>query len=250
MKLASKIFRSDKWYVTSPFGYRKPIKTNAGITSSFHNGCDYGTSGQKWAQYAIEEGYILNCGVANDGAKYIWVNYPRIGIKLLHYHLDSICIKSGQNVKEGTLLGYTGQTGMATGIHLHLGMKKSNGGNYLDPHSYDYQENKMNFHNSIENTSELVDEIIAGKWGNGAERIKLLTDAGYDAKKIQEEVNKAINNNYKNSETKYVVQKGDTLSSIAEIYNTTYQKIYQKNKNIIGDNPDIIKPGQILYIDL
>ena len=48
--------------------------------------------------------------------------------------------------------------------------------------------------------------------------------------------------------TTYVVKKGDTLSSIASKYNTTWQAIYNKNKNVIGNNPNIIKPGQVLMI--
>ena len=48
--------------------------------------------------------------------------------------------------------------------------------------------------------------------------------------------------------TTYIVKKGDTLSSIAKRYNTTWQTIYNKNKSIIGNNPDIIKPGQVLTI--
>ena len=48
--------------------------------------------------------------------------------------------------------------------------------------------------------------------------------------------------------TTYIVKKGDTLSSIAKKYNTTWQKIYDKNKNIIGNNPNKIYPGQILTI--
>lgn len=52
----------------------------------------------------------------------------------------------------------------------------------------------------------------------------------------------------KPKETIYVVQKGDTLTSIAKKYNTTWQKIYAKNKFIIGNNPNIIKIGQKLTI--
>ena len=48
--------------------------------------------------------------------------------------------------------------------------------------------------------------------------------------------------------TNYVVKKGDTLSSIASRYKTSCKKIYEKNKNIIGKNPDKIKPGQVLSI--
>lgn len=57
--------------------------------------------------------------------------------------------------------------------------------------------------------------------------------------------------NYNNSNIKpntYVVKKGDTLSKIAEKYSTNWKKIYEKNKDIIGDNPNLIKPGQILQL--
>lgn len=46
----------------------------------------------------------------------------------------------------------------------------------------------------------------------------------------------------------YTVKKGDTLSGIASKYRTTWQKIYDKNKDVIGDNPNLIKPGQVLKI--
>lgn len=48
--------------------------------------------------------------------------------------------------------------------------------------------------------------------------------------------------------TTYIVKKGDTLSSIAKKYNTTWQAIYNNNKSVIGSNPDIIRPGQVLII--
>lgn len=48
--------------------------------------------------------------------------------------------------------------------------------------------------------------------------------------------------------TTYVVKKGDTLSGIASKYKTTWQKLYEKNKNVIGSNPDKIYPGQVLTI--
>lgn len=50
---------------------------------------------------------------------------------------------------------------------------------------------------------------------------------------------------------KHVVVSGDTLSTIAKkYYNDTgkYLKIYEANKDMIGDNPDMIKPGMELII--
>ena len=42
-------------------------------------------------------------------------------------------------------------------------------------------------------TSEIAKEVIQGKWGNGAERKKALTDSGYDYDTIQNEVNRILN---------------------------------------------------------
>ncbi len=136
------IFHNAKHYVTSEFGPRKTISTAAGNTSTYHYGTDYGTSGKKLTQYAIEEGTILSCGTASDGAKYVWVSYPRLNVKMLHYHLDSIKVKTGQKVTADTALGTTGKTGKSTGVHLHLGIKKLSGGGYIDPEAWSKNEYK------------------------------------------------------------------------------------------------------------
>ena len=109
MSTISNLIFKDKYnYVTSPYGKRRSFGTSAGVTSTFHYGTDYGTNGKNLPQYAIEDGTVLSCGTASDGAKYIWVSYPRTGKKLLHYHLSEICVKKGQSVVKGTLLGKRG----------------------------------------------------------------------------------------------------------------------------------------------
>ncbi len=50
-----------------------------------------------------------------------------------------------------------------------------------------------------------------------------------------------------NSKT-YTVKSGDTLSGIASKFGTTWQKLYNDNKTVIGSNPNLIKPGQVLII--
>lgn len=169
MKLAEKIFKRKDFYVTSAFGYRKDPINGA---TKFHSGCDYGTNVEKWKQYAIENGSVISCGIASDGAKYVWVKYPRLNIKLLHYHLDSISVKAGQAVNENTILGYTGKTGRATGIHLHLGMKYLNKDSYVDPHAYNYEEAK-----SVDgDIDDLANRVIKGEFGNGQDRKNALGD--------------------------------------------------------------------------
>lgn len=40
--------------------------------------------------------------------------------------------------------------------------------------------------------TEIANEVIAGKWGNGSKRKKRLTEAGYDYKKVQTKVNELL----------------------------------------------------------
>ena len=46
----------------------------------------------------------------------------------------------------------------------------------------------------------------------------------------------------------YIVKSGDNLSKIALKYHTTWQQLYENNKDIIGDNPNLIYPQQTLVI--
>ncbi|WP_460064043.1 LysM peptidoglycan-binding domain-containing protein [Streptomyces sp. YKOK-I1] len=44
----------------------------------------------------------------------------------------------------------------------------------------------------------------------------------------------------------YTVRTGDTLSTIAAAHNTTWQRLYAANRTVIGNDPDLILPGQRL----
>lgn len=149
MKLAERTFRRKDYVLTSKFGYRKVINTSAGATNSFHSGADYGTHGEKWAQYALEDGIVSSVYTDSYGAKCVVIDYVRIGKKLYYCHLDKICVKKNQKVNHDTILGYTGATGRANGIHLHLCLKNINGKDFLDPEKYDYIEAKKTSNNFL-----------------------------------------------------------------------------------------------------
>ena len=116
----------------------------------------------------------------------------------------------------------------------------------LEEAGYDYDkvQDKVNSILSIPKKSieTLAREVIEGKWGNGTERKNKLEKAGYDYNKVQDKVNELLES--KNSKT-YTVKAGDTLSEIAEKYNTTVSKIVKDN-NI--ENANLIYPGQKLKI--
>lgn len=135
---------------------------------------------------------------------------------------------------------------MATGIHLHLGMKNSNGGDYEDPHNYDYQLNNINHSETSKmDLIKIAYEVIAGKYGNGKTRIDKLTNMGYNASDVQKIVNEIKNKELKRTNF-YIVKKDDTLIKIAKKFGTTWEKLYELNRDIIGNDPDLIKIGQIL----
>jgi nucleoid-associated protein YgaU len=46
----------------------------------------------------------------------------------------------------------------------------------------------------------------------------------------------------------YTVKSGDTLSEIGQKHGVAWRKIYEANKDVIGENPDKIHPGQTLRI--
>ena len=46
----------------------------------------------------------------------------------------------------------------------------------------------------------------------------------------------------------YTVKSGDSLSKIGQRHGVAWREIYEANRDVIGDNPDKIMPGQTLRI--
>ena len=90
---------------------------------------------------------------------------------------------------------------------------------------------------------EIANEVINCAWGNGEDRKKRLTDAGYNYTVVQAIVNKKMA--ARNQSVYYVVKSGDTLSGIASKYGTTYQQLAKINGIA---NPNKIYPGQKIRV--
>lgn len=86
-------------------------------------------------------------------------------------------------------------------------------------------------------TDTIAKEVIAGKWGNGEDRKKRLTEAGYDYHTIQHRVNEMLSGGNTSTPVYYTIQRGDTLSGIAKKYGTTVNQLAKwnniKNVNLI-----------------
>ncbi|MEI7765716.1 MAG: peptidoglycan DD-metalloendopeptidase family protein [bacterium] len=102
-------------YITSPFGTR---------WGAFHAGVDFRASVGTQVM-AMADGVIsgsgntdLTCAGASFG-KFILIKYDN-GLASTYGHLSLISVSSGQRVKRGEVVGYSGNTGYSTGPHLHV----------------------------------------------------------------------------------------------------------------------------------
>lgn len=90
--------------------------------------------------------------------------------------------------------------------------------------------------------AELAEEVLGGKWGNGDDRKNRLTDAGYDYEAVQNAVNKKLE---AKREEWYTIKTGETLTKIAEKFDTTVSALVKLNGI---KNPDLIYAGHKIRI--
>ena len=117
----------------------------------------------------------------------------------------------------------------------------------LEEAGYDYNavQNRVNEILSKQNKksiTEVAKDVINGKYGNGEERKKKLETEGYDYDTVQSKVNQLLGVEVTKT---YTVKSGDTLSEIANKYNTTVEKLVKDN-NI--QNANLIYVGQKIVI--
>lgn len=295
--------KASKLTVTSAFGPRTYTYQGRKI-SDYHKGIDL-IGGSEIV--AFDDGVVT--ATCNSGVQYGQACYVRIkhssGWQTLYYHLKSgsVCVSVGQTVKRGQKLGIMGATGQATGVHLHFQIDKGSSATAINPYDYVFNGKELGGSSSSSKKSneEVAREVIRGDWGNGDERKRRLSEAGYDyssvqsivnqilsgnapkptPKKINEELaNEVINGNWGNGDERkrrlteagydysaiqsivnqklgskpakqtvyHIVVRGDTLWGIAKRYygnGNRYPEIAKAN-NIA--NPDIIHVGQKLLI--
>ncbi len=100
-----------------------------------HMGTDYAAP-EGAPVWAAADGTITFRG-RRGGAGNMVIMRHEGGLTTLYMHLSKFARgqKVGQRVKQKTVIGYVGSTGLATGPHLHFGVRK--GGRYVDPRSID-----------------------------------------------------------------------------------------------------------------
>ncbi len=91
--------------------------SNGSSSTSLHYGIDYGVP-KGTPVYACGTGkVVLVENRISSGNSIVIEHLP--GLYSLYYHLDSMSVVEGQMVKQGEKIGLSGDTGLATGPHLH-----------------------------------------------------------------------------------------------------------------------------------
>jgi murein DD-endopeptidase MepM/ murein hydrolase activator NlpD len=125
------------------FFLKSPLKFEPRITSRFstsrlhpilgyaraHNGVDYyAPAGAPVG--SVAPGVVTMAGWTGGGGRTVKVRHPN-GYETEYLHLSAISVRAGARISQGELVGRVGKTGLATGVHLHYGMKKN--GRYVNP---------------------------------------------------------------------------------------------------------------------
>ena len=125
---------SDIKYISSYFGYRPdPIYKIV----KFHSGIDFSATLGAEA-YATGDGVVAK--VENNEWGYgnmVTIDHG-FGYKTRYAHLQKAMVKKGQKVKRGQLVGLIGNTGKATGVHLHYEVMKND--IQIDPIHFFYND--------------------------------------------------------------------------------------------------------------
>ena len=116
-----------QYFGTTAFSTQNPQVYNGGG----HNAVDFGVPIGTPVQSALA-GTVLDTGNTDSApgcysfGKWVVVKHAN-GLATLYAHLSNIQVSAGQAVSTGTVLGYSGMTGYATGPHLHFGVYASQG---------------------------------------------------------------------------------------------------------------------------
>lgn len=125
-------------------GFIRPVKSGK-ITATmyyssgkYHGAVDFGVS-VGTPVYASADGIVVTStwGGSDSYGYYVKIKHYN-GYYTLYAHASSLVAKVGQEVKQGDLIMYSGNTGNSTGPHLHYEVRKSPGG-------YNDRVNPMNF---------------------------------------------------------------------------------------------------------
>lgn len=149
----------DNVFITQAFG--KTVDAKRLYVSGTHNGIDFRAPLDTPIK-AVLNGVVQ--GVGNTDAqkgcysygKWVLIKHPN-GLSTLYAHLDLIKVVEGQSVSAREIIGYSGQTGYATGPHLHFTLYASQG---VEIQKYSSSKNCKNVSIPISDSKAYLDPML------------------------------------------------------------------------------------------
>lgn len=120
--------------ITSKFGYRVSPITNK---YSLHTGLDIAAP-ENTKIYAVYDGVVIKSQYHEINGNYIVIKHSD-NLKTTYNHCNNLLANEGEKVKKGEVIALVGETGYATGNHLHFEVLLN--GKYINPLyvlSYDF----------------------------------------------------------------------------------------------------------------
>jgi len=176
---------------------------------------------------AVEDGVVEKSYYSSSYGNVVFVKHPS-NFVTVYAHLNKRNVFEGQAIKQGEIIGRMGQTGHATGIHLHF-----------ESHQMEWSYDKKN---ALDPEKLLGKADVGESVQGGVAGIRDVLEVSSHMQ--QTAASDSSGSDVSKEKNQYIVQKGDTLSSIALRKNTTVFDI--KKRNHLTSN--LIKPNQILIV--
>jgi len=117
--------------LSSPFGNRTSPTAGA---SSNHQGIDLAGS-RGTPIKASKAGVVTVRSSSRSAGNYVTIKHDDT-YSSIYMHMENSIVSKGQMVSQGQVIGYMGDSGITTGVHLHFGIIKNGG--YVNPANYMY----------------------------------------------------------------------------------------------------------------
>ncbi|MDN3016665.1 peptidoglycan DD-metalloendopeptidase family protein [Paenibacillus sp. BSR1-1] len=174
---------------------------------------------------AVDDGIVIKSYFSNTYGNVVFIKHPS-KVVTVYAHLTRRNVNVGQNIKQGDMVGKMGQTGQATGTHLHF-----------ETHELEWRYDKK---------YAIDPEMLLGKADVGEFVQGGVAASGYNVLEASSHVKSSTKGrSIQAKANKYVVQQGDTLYAISKKRNMSVKRL----KDINHLHSDVIKPKQILLIE-
>jgi murein DD-endopeptidase MepM/ murein hydrolase activator NlpD len=128
----------DTLIISSSYGWRiHPIDS----VRNLHTGIDFKAI-MNTKIYSTGDGVVVFAGYKKGYGKCIIIQHV-LEHKSVYGHLNKLLVKNGQQISKGTIIGLSGQSGVASGPHLHYEIRISN--TPTNPYNYLYNNRLLKY---------------------------------------------------------------------------------------------------------